>query len=353
MTTEGKQSYGLLAQSLGGGGGNANYNFGLTLQQGEQSDTDYTSNITIGGATGSAGNAGKVTAMQVGNVSTKAQKSIGVLAQSIGGGGGNVGFDMNMTIPFGGAKTTTNLDFTLGRKGGSGGTGGDVTLNSSGVVTTAGIDSTGVMAQSLGGGGGISSSTSFSAAQTTTEEGETPVEQNISVAKGIEGGTGATAGDVNLTASGSVTTTGDRSSGIIAQSVGGGGGQAGSASNFAFFGAAPTLAVAIGGEGGTGGASGNVQVGSSADVSTKTDYSIGILAQSVGGGGGIGGGAQTGGTGYGKVATSVTIGGKGGTGNTAGTVNRPVQARSAEQICIRSFGTKSGGGGGNGGSSRP
>ena len=101
----------------------------------------------------------------------------------------------------------------------------------------------------LGGGGGISSSTSFSAAQTTTEEGETPVEQNISVAKGIEGGTGATAGDVNLTASGSVTTTGDRSSGIIAQSVGGGGGQAGSASNFAFFGAAPTLAVAIGGKG--------------------------------------------------------------------------------------------------------
>ena len=67
--------------------------------------------------------------MQVGNVSTKAQKSIGVLAQSIGGGGGNVGFDMNMTIPFGGAKqqpispSRQVVKVALG-------TGGDVTLNS-------------------------------------------------------------------------------------------------------------------------------------------------------------------------------------------------------------------------------
>ena len=352
LSTEGKHSYGLLAQSLGGGGGNANYNFGFTLLQGQQTDTSYTGNITIGGATGSAGNAGNVDATQFGNVSTKSQNSIGVLAQSIGGGGGNVGYGMNTPIPIGGAKKATSVSFTLGRKGGSGGTGGTVKLNSNGVVTTSGIDSTGVMAQSLGGGGGISSSTSFAAGQTTTNDDKTAVTQNISIAAGIEGGTGASAGDVDLTAAGSVTTTGDRSTGIIAQSVGGGGGAAGSASNFAAMATAPTLAVAVGGEGGTGGASGDVQVGSSADVSTKTDYSIGILAQAVGGGGGIGGGAKTGGTGYGKVATSVAVGGKGGTGNTAGTVDLATSGdiNTTGKYAYGVLGQSLGGGGGNGGS---
>ena len=60
---------------------------------------------------------------------------------------------------------------------------------------------------------------------------------------------------------------------------------------------------------------------SSATVQTKTDGSIGLLAQSIGGGGGNGGNSVTGGTGTSKGSLSVSVGGGGGTGNKAGTVN--------------------------------
>ena len=104
-------------------------------------------------------------------------------------------------------------------------------------------------------------------------------------------------------------------------SIQGGGGAAGSASTFGYKNVAATVGVSVGGTGGTGGTGGDVIVVSSAAVETKTDDSIGILAQSIGGGGGVGGKSTAGGTGYGKGSLNVSVGGGGGTGNTSGIVD--------------------------------
>ena len=107
----------------------------------------------------------------------------------------------------------------------------------------------GIMAQSLGGGGGISSATTGGLSYSPDPK---DVSQNVAgkVSVGIEGGIGATAGDVSVTASGSVVTQGEKSNAIVAQSVGGGGGQAGSAFTFGAKNIAPQLGVSVGGTGG-------------------------------------------------------------------------------------------------------
>ena len=133
--------------------------------------------------------------------------------------------------------------------------GGDVSLTSNGTVTTHGGSSYGLLAQSVGNGGGNSSSTSVSV--TVPEEGDTP-ERAASVSVGLEGGLGGRAGNVALNASGAVITNGEDSHAIFAQSVGGGGGNGGSATGAAI--TSSTAAVAIGGTGGQGGTGGTVDV---------------------------------------------------------------------------------------------
>ena len=349
LTTSGKQSYGILAQSLGGGGGNANYNFGGSLTKG--AENNITTNVNIGGQPGSAGNGDDVDVDHSGDISTDKVNSVGILGQSIGGGGGNVGFGMTLGFPLGNtSKGDFGLDFTLGRQGGSGGIGGDVNVSSNGAIATLGDNSMGIMAQSLGGGGGISSATTGGLSYSPDPK---DVSQNVAgkVSVGIEGGIGATAGDVSVTASGSVVTQGEKSNAIVAQSVGGGGGQAGSAFTFGAKNIAPQLGVSVGGTGGAGGTGGNILLTSSATVQTKTDGSIGILAQSIGGGGGNGGNSVTGGTGTSKGSLSVSVGGGGGTGNKAGTVNL-TSSNDVTTLGDRAYGMLGqsiGGGGGNAG----
>ena len=88
---------------------------------------------------------------------------------------------------------------------------------------------------------------------------------------------------------GNLTTNGDFSNGILAQSVGGGGGNGGVAVAAGAF-----AAVGVGGSGGAGGAGGEVDVDNRANIRTAGAQSHGILAQSVGGGGGNGGMSVTG-----------------------------------------------------------
>ncbi|RUV33728.1 hypothetical protein EOB77_37475, partial [Mesorhizobium sp. M7A.F.Ca.MR.228.00.0.0] len=80
-----------------------------------------------------------------------------------------------------------------------------------------------------------------------------------------------------------ITTDRDLSIGIFAQSVGGSGGDGGLAGAGGAF-----AAVAVGGQGGAGGAGGQVEVKNTANITTKGALAHGILAQSVGGGGGNG-----------------------------------------------------------------
>ena len=91
-----------------------------------------------------------------------------------------------------------------------------------------------------------------------------------------------------------IETFGERSRGIYAQSVGGGGGNGGFAVQVAG-GYGVSASIAVGGSGGSGGEGGTVDINGDVTVRTNGDYSEGIFAQSVGGGGGNGGGGSGGG----------------------------------------------------------
>ena len=100
---------------------------------------------------------------------------------------------------------------------------------------------------------------------------------------------------------GRIIELGDFATGLLAQSIGGGGGAGGKTINLqgAGGGNAVSAGVNLGGSGAKGGSAGNVSVSNTASITTGTDdsrlsvlygnNSYGIYAQSVGGGGGSGG----------------------------------------------------------------
>ncbi len=338
VTTQ-KNSHGIMGQSIGGGGGNASLNLAVTYQG--KSDKNKGFNLAIGGAPGDGGNGSSVDVSHDGSLETMGDNSYGVLSQSIGGGGGNVGLDLAYSKTDGG-----KVGITLGRRGGTGGSGDAVTLSSKGSVVTRGTGSFGLLAQSIGNGGGNSSTTTVSLA--TPEDGNTPA-RAASVSIGLEGGVGGAGGNVSLTAEDWVSTDGENAHAIFAQSIGGGGGNAGSASGYAV--KAATAALSIGGSGGEGGIGGEVAVTSSADVRTNNTNSIGILAQSVGGGGGTGGAVKSGGLQSKGSGALISVGGTGGTGMSGGvvTVNSSgvviTDGKNSHGVLAQSLG----GGGGNAG----
>ncbi|WP_339860433.1 autotransporter outer membrane beta-barrel domain-containing protein [Paremcibacter congregatus] len=340
IVTNEKDSHGILAQSIGGGGGNASFNIAVTYIDKDSRNKGL--NVALGGSPGDGGNGGEVTVDHEGAIETHSNNSYGILAQSIGGGGGNVGYDMATGFSSGG-----KLNVKIGREGGIGGTGADVSLTSAGSVMTHGDTSYGLLAQSVGNGGGNSSSTSVSVS--APKSTETAI-RGASVAIGLEGGMGGTAGNVMLNASGWVSTDGRDAHAIFAQSVGGGGGNGGSASGTVF--KSSKAALSLGGSGGEGGTGGDVDLNSSANVRTYGANAMGILAQSVGGGGGNGGMVKSGGV-QTKEGSSILIavGGSGGTGAASGLVDVEnsgvviTDGEGAHGVLAQSLG----GGGGNGG----
>ncbi len=331
----GEYSHGILAQSIGGGGGNATFNLGLGYASSARS-----AKVALGGVTGDGGEGGDITVSHHGNIAADGDDAAGIIAQSIGGGGGNAGFDFvyNKT-------TAAAFSLTLGRKGGTGGSGGDVNLSSVGSIVTTGENGYGLLAQSVGNGGGNSSVTSM---KLTSGKGETGEKGGI-VSVGLEGGQGGEGGRVSLNAEGSITTMGRKAHGIFAQSVGGGGGNGGNSNTASLN--TPTAAVGVGGTGGQGGIGEKVSVSSYADVQTIGDEAVGILAQSIGGGGGTGGMAFGGGLKTSGGGVQVTVGGEGGNGNDGGEIS---VANSGVVFTggSRSYGIVAqslGGGGGSGG----
>ncbi|WP_282572274.1 autotransporter outer membrane beta-barrel domain-containing protein [Roseomonas acroporae] len=311
ILTRGGFSDGLVAQSLGGGGG----------QGGSVRVSGSLTSIAIGGPGGAAGLGGTVNlwngqpagqntaAMPGAAIWTQGDNSVGLLAQSIGGGGGRGG-DAFVVSP------GSILGLAIGGSGGAGGTGGGVTAYNTGLVETGGAYSYGIAAQSLGGGGGIggSASTLMVGSQITA-----------SVAIGGAGGSGGRSGAVFVQNTGQIVTLGDHAYGILAQSVSGGGGAGGSATSHDFqvsSGDIPSvnLVMALGGTGAAGGQAGSVTIGNSGGVLTTGDYAHGILAQSISGGGGAGGSA--GGSALSvdapTITVSTTLGGQAGAGGTAG-----------------------------------
>lgn len=310
IETKQDNSHGILAQSIGGGGGNANFNIAAAYEGKNKNNLGF--NLSVGGAPGDGGSGGEVNVVQVGNVETHGNTSFGILSQSIGGGGGNTGMDFAFTKTEGGKAA-----IKLGRVGGTGGFGSDVSLSSKGAVITHGDGSFGMLAQSIGNGGGNSSASSVSAQTASSEEKPS---KGVSLAVGLEGGQGGRGGNVTLDAEGWVGTEGKNAHAIFAQSVGGGGGNGGMADTFSKFGSAPIASLSLGGTGGEGGIGGTVTVKSSAEVRTNNDDSVGIFAQSVGGGGGNGGMAISGGINSKVSGLTVAVGGDGGVGMTGGMV---------------------------------
>ncbi len=303
IEVSGPNSAGIYAQSNGGGGG-----VGGTVQAANnpQALSNLANNvpvsvaIAIGGGGGSSGRGGDITVTQDGTILTHDVISPGVLAQSVGGGGGD-----------GGATPATwqqirALQFQLGGNGGATGDGGHVVINNTNptdTIATEGASSAGIVAQSIGGGGGIGSlmiaidSTGKSNMQSGLP-GE-PTGFSLSIPIKI-GGTGISqsCGSTGLRAAGcgnggqidisvaDVTTGGKNAYGVLAQSIGGGGGE--------FIGVPATGTSFFNGPMVGNGGTVNVTVGSTSStapmtIQTSGDGAIGIVAQSIGGGGLLGG----------------------------------------------------------------
>ncbi|MEJ8848433.1 hypothetical protein [Variovorax rhizosphaerae] len=291
ITTNGVTSYGINAQSVGGGGGKG----GATAKS-DGALKDF--KVTVGGSGGAGGAGGDVTVNNDGAVTTNERQSPAILAQSTGGGGGTAHL-LSSDIAATTSGNNMQISATLGGSGGAGGTGGNVTVNigqnAAGTVRGYGVGSIGVVAQSIGGGGGVLTTTSTVAdAQGGGNGGGIQDTTTIPITIGGAGGASGNGSTVNVTLgagstspTSSILTTKAGAYGILAQSIGGGGGL--------FAGATPSneLAKLYGSTNQTGnGGSVTVKLDNSGWIYTSGDGAVGVIAQSVGGGGGVIGGMQ-------------------------------------------------------------
>lgn len=279
ISTFGAQSDGVFAQSVGGGGGKG----GAASSTAKSTDDSRVQTaIGLGGGGGAGGDGGAVSVVNAAGASIQTQGVLGfgVVAQSVGGGGGSAGLA--------GTKSGSLYSLSVGIGGSSGafGTGGNVNVANKGVIVTSGKHGIGILAQSIGGGGGLARSMTtdetFNPADIVNNpQGRAADVHGLSLSFGDSSDTTGNAGTTEVDVAGAVTTGGRTAHAIVAQSIGGGGG------------------AAIGGlvdggpsSGGTGNGNGNtvtVATTAGAAISTAGDGAYGILAQSIGGGGGLGG----------------------------------------------------------------
>ncbi len=286
ILTEGAQAYGVLAQSIGGGGGSG----------GPATARGILLGYAAGGAGGGGGNGGTVeiaaafstNGVSAPTITTRGAASSAIVAQSVGGSGGAGGTAAASTV-----GVLASVSVAVGGAGGKGGNGGRVTVDNTSVLSTAGGEANGIEARSVGGGGGKAGNASSYALAVSPPEYPSVA---ISYAMGGAGGDGGNGGQVAVNNYAAITTTGGKAYGIFAQSIGGGGGAAGSANSVAdLMGLYQNVGVAIGlgGSGGGGGKGDAVTVTNASTIQTQGAFSHGILAMSVGGGGGDGGTAST------------------------------------------------------------
>ncbi|WP_415793518.1 beta strand repeat-containing protein, partial [Bordetella tumulicola] len=422
--TSGSGSHGVLAQAIGGGGGaggdstsmGAAVGYGGGTADDDSVNYGVTLTFSMGGDGGTGGHGGNVLVAMGGTVPgfnnnpdynsqsstpdapgsaptsivTYGDYSTAIVAQSVGGGGGNSGMGGGNTQGFGEA-TSTNIGLNLGSQGGAAGGGGYVAANLySGSILTWGAGSMGLIAQSIAGGGGTSQGLSVNVAQ-SGKSGNTTIKPGINFALGGKGVPGQSGGAVDVYVGANIMTKGGDAPGVLAQSIAGGGGVGGSAaadgsndnpilpqkatdatisalkareasSNLHSLlndGTPPTIdltfGVTTGGTGGTGGDGGAVSIALTSSINTAGDWSKGLVAQSIGGGGGKGGSSAASGTGGLPEITlnlNHAIGGSGGaSGNGA---NVSISLEGTPSIVTAGFGAAGavgqsiGGGGGIG-----
>ena len=196
MITTGDDSPGAAFQSIGGGGGNVIANVTVTAD-GTSSSGTFANTAVLGADGGLDNNGGTINLTNTGDIGTTGARSYGLLVQSIGGGGGAAdltGFE--------------NLQVTLGGQDGATGDGGDIVLANTGRIVTNGVESAGIILQSIGGGGGL----------LLTDLAP----NNVTVATSDDNS--GDGGAITLTQTGEIDVYGAGSVGVLAQSLGGGGG---------------------------------------------------------------------------------------------------------------------------------
>jgi hypothetical protein len=373
ITTGGDGSFGILAQSIGGGGGDGGGSSSLADTIGDADTISVDVSTSIGGSGGSGGNS-DIVAVGLGTgslVRTYGDHANAIVAQTISGGGGNGGVGSASSNKIGGGFNAT-VKIGLGGTGGTSGSNDNVTveLNKGSSVVTHGANSHGVVAQAITGGGGTSQGGNIglsASGETGGEEGDesSDLSATVTVNVGSTGGNSSTAGLADVVASGSVSTTGGDSDGIIIQSIGGSGGIGGSAGSDAgddgdddggFLGGdeetSYTLTASVGGTGGTGGNGGAAVLTFAGSVTTQGDWADGIVMQSIGGGGGTAGTAVASGS-EATASLDLAVGGTGGTGGNGGSVDFDLTGSSAS-VATRGYGAHGvllqsiGGGGGHG-----
>ncbi len=299
ITTTGHISPGLTAQSQGGTGGHS----GVTVSGSLDSSLDV--NATVGGSGGKGGAGNTVTVTSQGAIATEGHSSSGLVAHSVGGGGGASHF----TGGFSG-ESQGSVSATVGGSGGTGGAGGEVSVDVSNSISTMGHNAPGITAMSIGGGGGDSG---------TTVSGALASGAAVGVTVGGSGGSGGDSAAVAVSSFSDVTTTGKHSVGIRAKSVAAGGGNAGTVASGSGV-SGGDVNVSIGGSGGNGGTSSTASLISQGDITTSGGFANALEAQSIAGGGGSAKGSiSASALSMGNV--SVTIGGAGGKGGTANDVS--------------------------------
>uniref|UniRef100_UPI000E4AAA1B beta strand repeat-containing protein n=1 Tax=Oceanicella sp. SM1341 TaxID=1548889 RepID=UPI000E4AAA1B len=380
IATFGENSNGITAQSVGGGGGDGGIGNATNDKIGR--GMNFSADIGLGGAGGGGGvgNTVTVTLDPGTTITTAGSGSRGVVAQSVGGGGGtgqggSVGFSASGFTPLeaidirqeAGAKPDNILKINaaaavtlnVGATTGTGNTGGTVNVTSNGAITTTGNDADGIFAQSIGGGGGLAGSAGSSSGNSSGPslprlEIAVDTSYGITASIGGKGGTGGNGGAVNVTAEGPTTTTGDFSDGIVAQSVGGGGGTGGGA-NTGDGDQTVSVDFSIGGNGGAGGNGGSVTLqlidNHNLSVNTSGYAAHGVLAQSIGGGGGQGAVGTD--TATGRLSVGGGYGGNGGAAGNGGTITIAegsyYSASTQGDDAYALFAQSIGGGGGTGG----
>ena len=257
------------------------------LANGTKEGTKISIAVGIGGNGGTANDGGDVHVTNDGDIVTYGYASQGIFAQSVGGGGGSAGG--------GSGQSSGGIAVGVGvaGQGGGGGKGGDLFITNTGTISTWGDDSTAIFAQSIGGGGGV-------ALVGDGHVGLNP--KGIAIAIGGATGSSGIGGNIIVTQNGAITTIGDRAYGILAESVGGGGGVGGTGDGINLG------AVVVGGKGGAGGNGGTVQITDTGGITTYGNGADGIVAQSIGGGGGVGGDAAGSNPHLGSRAITVGVG---------------------------------------------
>ncbi len=319
ISTSGLRSGGIVAQAIGGGGGAA----------GSVTGSGLGLSYIVGGTGGAGGDGGTIDGDSSGVIQTTGAHSSALTLQSLGGGGGSGGAAMGQT-----SSEVFGATVSIGGDAGGGGDGAVIGTNAAtrfmntGVLYTHGSDSHGFLAQSVGGGGGVGGA-SMAETSVKSQDTDPPVPNlSLSVSVGGTGGDGGAGKDVYLGNSGFVMVSGEGSSGLVAQSISGGGGAGGDSkaqstiNGDAEFQMASSLA--FGGSGGGGGAPGTADALNSGLVIATGESGAGLVAQTIGAGGGLGGSGDGSAKSKGdstSATTEITLGGKGGNAGNGGTSN--------------------------------